>query len=248
MTARLPVVGIPCDYRMTGAHPFHMVGEKYIAAVRGGSDALPLLIPVLDPPLDIAELLARVDGLLLTGSPSNVAPKRYGGTNPRDGVMQDERRDATALDLVKEAVAKGVPTFCVCRGFQELNVAFGGTLHQHVAEVEGRSDHREDKAASLDMQYGPAHDVSVAAGGLLAKIVRERTFKVNSLHSQGIDRLAPSLHTDAVAPDGQIEAVSMPGAKSFLLGVQWHPEWRWSENLVSREIFAAFGKALREKR
>jgi len=248
MTVRLPVVGIPCDYRMTGAHPFHMVGEKYIAEVREGSDALPLLIPVLDPPLDIAELLARVDGLLLTGSPSNVAPKLYGGATPRDGVLQDERRDATALDLVREAVAKGTPTFCVCRGFQELNVAFGGTLHQHIAEVEGRSDHREDKAASLDVQYGPAHDVSVAAGGLLAKIVRERTFKVNSLHSQGIDRLAPSLHADAVAPDGQIEAVSMPRAKSFLLGVQWHPEWRWSENPVSREIFAAFGKALRAAR
>src|SRR5262249_23761354 len=110
MTGRLPVVGIPCDYRMTGAHPFHMVGEKYIAAIRDGSSALPLLIPVLDPPLDISEILARVDGLLLTGSPSNVAPTRYGGPQPREGVLQDERRDATALDLVKEAVANAVPT------------------------------------------------------------------------------------------------------------------------------------------
>lgn len=245
MTGRLPVVGIPCDYRMSGHHPIHMVGEKYIAAVREGSSALPLLIPVLEPPLDVSEILARVDGLLLTGSPSNVAPKRYGGREPRDGVLQDERRDATALDLVKAAVAKGVPTFCVCRGFQELNVAFGGTLHQHVQEVEGRADHREDKNATLDVQYGPAHDVHVKDGGLLARIVRERTFKVNSLHSQGIDRLAPQLHADAVSPDGQIEAVSMPGHQSFLLGVQWHPEWRWSENPVSREIFAAFGEVLR---
>jgi len=230
---------------MTGRHPFHMVGEKYIAAVREGSGALPMLIPVLDPPLDVSEIFARVDGLLLTGSPSNVAPKRYGGNDPRDGVLQDERRDATALDLVKVAVANGVPTFCVCRGFQELNVAFGGTLHQHIQEVEGRADHREDKTASLDVQYGPAHEVAVREGGLLSRIVRERTFKVNSLHSQGIDLLAPQFHADAVSPDGQIEAVSMPGAKSFLLGVQWHPEWRWSENPVSREIFTAFGDALR---
>src|SRR5580700_9730601 len=142
MSKSRPVVGIPCDYRMTGAHPFHMVGEKYVAAVREGSDALPLLIPVLDPPLDPRELLARVDGLLLTGSPSNVAPKLYGGPAPREGVLQDERRDAISLDLLKAAVAAGMPVLCVCRGFQELNVAFGGTLHQHVQEVAGRLDHR----------------------------------------------------------------------------------------------------------
>lgn len=245
MTARRPVVGIPADYRMTGAHPFHMVGEKYISAVREGADALPLLIPVLDPPLAPEELLERVDGLLLTGSPSNVAPRHYGGPAPREGVLQDERRDATSLGLIRAAVAAGKPTFCVCRGFQELNVVLGGTLHQHVQEVPGRNDHREDKNASLDEQYGPAHDVAVQAGGLLSKIVREKSFKVNSLHSQGIDRLADALHADAIAPDGQIEAVSMPDAKGFLLGVQWHPEWRWRENPVSREIFAAFGKALR---
>jgi putative glutamine amidotransferase len=245
MTARRPVVGIPADYRMTGAHPFHMVGEKYIAAVREGADALPFLIPVLDPPLSALEILERVDGLLLTGSPSNVAPRHYGGAAPREGVLQDERRDSTSLDLIRAAVASGKPTFCVCRGFQELNVVFGGTLHQHVHEVAGRSDHREDKNASLDVQYGPAHDVTVQPGGLLSTLVREKSFKVNSLHSQGIDRLASSLHADAIAPDGQIEAVSMPGAKGFLLGVQWHPEWRWQEDPVSREIFAAFGKALR---
>jgi putative glutamine amidotransferase len=227
-----------------GAHAFQMVGEKYIVAVREGAGALPLLVPVLDPPLEGKEILADVDGLLLTGSPSNVAPRRYGGAPPRDGVMQDERRDETSLALIREAVALGVPTLCICRGFQELNVAFGGTLHQHVAEVEGRSNHREDKKAPIDIQYEPSHDVTVSEGGLLAEIVRERTFKVNSLHSQGIDRLAPPLRANATAPDGLIEAVSMPGAKGFLLGLQWHPEWRWEENPVSRAIFTAFGKAL----
>ena len=239
-----PIVGIPCDRRMVGPHPFHAVGDKYITAVRDGAGAIPVLIPVLDNPLSNEEILESVDGLLFTGSPSNVAPRYYGGPAPREGVMQDEHRDATTLPLLEAAIAKGTPTLCVCRGFQELNVALGGTLHQHVQEVEGRIDHREDKDAPLDAQYGPAHDVRVAKDGLLAKIVSEHTFKVNSLHSQGIDRLAASLHADGVAPDGQIEAVSMPKARGFLLGVQWHPEWKWRENPQSRAIFAAFGRAL----
>ncbi|HEY0107362.1 MAG TPA: gamma-glutamyl-gamma-aminobutyrate hydrolase family protein [Rhizomicrobium sp.] len=244
MRARLPVVGIPCDRRMLGAHPFHAVGEKYIAAIRDAVPALPLLIPVLDPPIAPDDILASVDGLLFTGSPSNVAPKRYGGPPPRPGVMQDEHRDATALPLLKAAIAAGTPVLAICRGFQELNVAFGGTLHQHVHEVAGRDDHRENKDAPLDAQYGPAHDVAVQAGGVLAAMLREQRFAVNSLHSQGIDRLADGLRAEAVAPDGQIEAVSMPKAKGFVLGVQWHPEWAWSENAVSRAIFSSFGAML----
>ncbi|MGD0864962.1 MAG: gamma-glutamyl-gamma-aminobutyrate hydrolase family protein [Rhizomicrobium sp.] len=247
MPPRTPVVGIPCDHRLLGAHAFHMVGEKYIVAVRDAVGALPVLIPVLDPPITPAELLTTVDGLLLTGSPSNVSPRRYGGHGPRDGVLQDENRDATTLPLLEAAIAAGKPVLCVCRGFQELNVALGGTLLQHVHEIDGRIDHRENTSAPLDEQYGPAHDVQVLEGGLLSKIVDERTFKVNSLHSQGIDRLAASLHADAVAPDGTIEAVSLPNAKGFTLGLQWHPEWRWADNRVSREIFSAFGKALRSR-
>ncbi|HEY4943829.1 MAG TPA: gamma-glutamyl-gamma-aminobutyrate hydrolase family protein [Rhizomicrobium sp.] len=245
MTGKLPIVGFPCDRRMLGQHPFHVVGEKYIAAVREGSDALPFLIPVLEPPLTPRDILENVDGLLFTGSPSNVAPKLYGGPDPRPGVMQDEHRDATALPLLTCAIEMGRPVLCICRGFQELNVALGGTLHQHVQEVPGRRDHREPKDVPLDEMYGPAHDVLVAEGGLFAKLVRERTFAVNSLHSQGIDRLADSLRAEAVAPDGQIEAVSMPEAKGFVFAMQWHPEWAYAENPVSRAIFAAFGEALR---
>ena len=244
MRARDPIAGIICDRRMVGAHPFHMAGEKYIAAVREGARAIPLLIPVLEPPISPQEILASVDGLLFTGSPSNVAPHHYGGPAFRDSVMADAHRDATSLPLLNAAIEAGKPVLCLCRGFQELNVALGGTLHQFVHEVEGKHDHREDKQADLDAQYGPAHEVRVIEGGLLSKIVRERTFRVNSLHSQGIDKLAPSLHADAVAPDGIIEAVSMPGAKGFLLGLQWHPEWRWAENPVSREIFSAFAAAM----
>ncbi len=248
MPSRPAIVGIPCDHRKLGAHPFHIVGDKYIAAVRDGAGALPLLVPVLSPPISPSDVLASVDGLLFSGSSSNVSPRRYGGAPPREGVAQDENRDATTLPLLEAAIANGVPILCLCRGFQELNVALGGTLHQHVHEVPGRADHREDKDGDLDAQYGPAHPVHVVEGGLLARLAPAPAFVVNSLHSQGIDRLAPKLHADATAPDGTIEAVSMPAAKGFVLGVQWHPEWRWSENPVSRAVFCAFGDAVREFR
>ena len=199
------------------------------------------------PAIPTTELLTAFDGFLFTGSPSNVSPKRYGGLPPREGVLQDEHRDSTSLPLLEAAIDAGTPVLCVCRGFQELNVALGGSLFQHIHEIAGRSDHRENKNDSLDEQYGPAHDVQVADGSLLSTIVRERKFKVNSLHSQGVDRLAERLHADAVAPDGTIEAVSMPGSKGFLLGLQWHPEWHWAENPVSRAIFSAFGEALRTR-
>jgi putative glutamine amidotransferase len=222
-----------------------MAGEEYIAALRNGTGALPLLIPALDPPLAPEDILASVDGLLFSGSQSDVSPRHYGGPPARKGSLQDERRDSTALPLLRAAIEVGKPVLCICRGFQELNVALGGTLHQQVHEVSGRFDHRE-KGATLAEQYGPAHPVAVAEGGVLARIVPRRSFEVNSLHGQGIDKLAPPLFADAAAPDGQVEAVSMPDARGFLLGVQWHPEWRWAENEISRAIFAAFAAALRE--
>lgn len=243
MPRKKPIVGIPCDHRMIGPHPFHAVGEKYIIAVRDGARALPLLIPVLETPIDIAEILDTVDGILLTGSPSNVAPKHYGGTPPREGVTQDERRDATTLPLIRAIVDHGTPLLAVCRGFQELNVAYGGTLHQHVEEVPGRMDHREDKTAPLDVQYAPIHDVALT--GSFERIAGTPTIKVNSLHGQGIDRLGAGLLAEATAPDGQIEGVRVKDARAFALGVQWHPEWRFWENDFSKALFAAFGEAMR---
>lgn len=245
MTLKRPLVGIPCDHRMMGAHPFSLAGDKYIAAVRDGANALPLLVPALDPAIPPEEVLAAVDGLFFTGSPSNVSPAHYQGPPPREGVLQDALRDATTLPLLTAAIAAGKPVFCVCRGFQELNVALGGTLFQHLYEVPGRFDHREDKQAPLDVQYGPAHDVTVADGGILARLIPEKTFRVNSLHGQGIDRLAPTLFAEAIAPDGTIEAVSLPSARGFVLGVQWHPEWKWQDNSQSRALFSAFAGALR---
>lgn len=243
-----PVVGIIGDYRVIENHPAYVALESYIAAVRGGAEALPLLVPALDPPPAGEDILAVVDGLFFTGSPSNVSPKLYGGRAPRDPSSLDERRDALVMPLIRMAVAAGVPVLSICRGLQEMNVAFGGTLHQHLHELAGHFDHREREDTPLDKQYAPAHDIAVLDGGLLAGIVPSHRFRVNSLHGQGIDKLAPTLHADAVAPDGLIEAVSMPGAKGFLLAVQWHPEWRWADDEYSRAIFAAFGKALCQRR
>lgn len=239
-----PIVGFPCCRRMRGLHPFHMVGEKYIAAVREGADATPLLIPSFENPLDPDDVLDSVSGLLFTGSPSNVDPALYGAT-PREDTLLDPYRDGLTIPLLKAAIARGTPVLAICRGFQELNVALGGTLHQHIHEVPGRDDHREDESADLDTQYGPSHEVKVREGGLLMRLTGCASFRVNSLHSQGIDRLAPGLVAEAIAPDGQIEAVTLENAGAFVLGVQWHPEWRWSENAQSRAIFAAFGAALR---
>ncbi len=244
-----PLAGIVCDRGLRDGVAVHQANDEYVVAVRDGAGALPLLIPVTDVPLPAAEILARVDGLLFTGAVSNVAPHRYGGPPPRDPSLLDEARDATTLALIRAAIEAAKPVLCICRGFQELNVALGGTLHQHVQEIAGRLDHREDETADLEIQYGPAHAIRIAPDGLLARLAGPGLageVMVNSLHHQGIDRLAPGLVAEAMAPDGQIEAVSMPDAPGFLLGVQWHPEWRWSENSLGTAIFAAFGRAMRK--
>jgi putative glutamine amidotransferase len=243
------VVGVVCDRRVLHGHPFDMAGEKYIVAARAGAGTLPLLIPALDPPLDPREILPAIDGLLFTGSPSNVAPRHYSGAAARETTLLDEERDAVALPLLRAALAEGVPTLCLCRGFQELNVALGGTLHQHLHELEGYYDHRAAKHLPIEEQYGPAHDVTIFDGGMLADLADKaqagRVVRVNSLHSQGIDRIAPDLRVEAKAADGTIEAVGLKKAKGFLLAVQWHPEWKYRESRLSSVIFSAFGDAVR---
>jgi putative glutamine amidotransferase len=243
-----PVIGIPADRRMIGPHPFHAVGEKYIAAVTQAADCLPLLIPVLESPLDITEILQRVDGIFFTGSPSNVEPKHYAGPASVPGTLHDPHRDATTLSLIPRAVASGVPVFGVCRGFQEMNVALGGTLHQRVQEVAGFADHREDKDQPLDAQYAPVHDVVLEPGSLLRRLAGTDRVRVNSLHAQGVDRLGPDLAVEARAPDGLIEAFSVRSAPAFALAVQWHPEWQVMNDEFSKALFAEFGKAARHTR
>lgn len=239
----MKTVGIVTDRRIFDDMAVHQANDEYVVAVRDGAGALPLLIPSTDVPLGVADILAAVDGLLFTGSPSNVAPARYGASGPAD-MMLDPPRDAIALPLIGAAIAAGKPLLAICRGFQELNVALGGTLHQRVHDIPGRLDHRAKPDAPLDVQYGPAHAVTVYPGTLLARLAGAGGHTVNSLHHQGIDRLAASLAVNAVAPDSQIEAVSMPDAPGFVLGVQWHPEWKWAADALSRAIFGGFGAAL----
>ena len=236
-------VGIVCDRRTIDDMAVHQVNDEYVLAVRDGAGALPLLIPSTGTPLDSEAVLGALDGLLFTGAPSNVAPAQY-GASARPGTELDEIRDATSLPLLRAAVAGGVPVLAICRGFQELNVALGGSLHQHVHEIPGRMDHREPRGVPRDLEYAPAHSIAIAPGGVLARLSGLAEARVNSLHHQGIDRLAPGLVVEAKAPDGQIEAVSLPRAKAFLLGVQWHPEWAFARDPLSRAIFAAFGAAL----
>ena len=242
---RAPVVGIPADRRILGPHPFHCVGEKYLRAVVEGAGALPFLLPVLGEELDLESVLAHVDGLLFTGSPSNVEPQHYAGTPSAPGTLHDPHRDATTLPLLRLAIERDVPVLCICRGFQALNVALGGTLHQKLQEVPGLLDHREDPEQPLDVQYGLAHDLQLVPGGQFAQWAEgSLRLRVNSLHQQGIDRLAPTLRAEAHAPDGVVEAVSVPGRR-FVVGTQWHPEWRAMENPFSCALFGAFGEACR---
>ncbi len=232
---------------MLGDHAFHMVGEKYAEAVIGAAHAVPLLIPALAEELRFDELLDQLDGLLFTGSPSNVEPHHYRGAPSAPGTLHDPARDATTLPLIRKAVEVGVPVFGICRGFQEMNVAYGGTLHQRVHEVPGHLDHRDDESQPLEVQYGPVHDVILEPGGVLRALAGDDRIRVNSLHSQGIERLGGELAVEARAPDGLVEAFRVAGARRFALAVQWHPEWRVMSNPFSRGLFAAFGAAAAER-
>ncbi|MBP2229894.1 putative glutamine amidotransferase [Azospirillum agricola] len=239
-----PLIGIPACTRQLGEHPFHVCGDKYVRAVSDGAGGVPLLIPALGNALDMDDLVGRLDGLLVTGSPSNVEPHRYGGEPSEPGTLHDPDRDATSLPLILAALEMGVPLLGICRGFQELNVALGGSLHQKLHEVPGLNDHREDKTAPLPEQYGPAHRVRLTPGGLLSGLANgAESVSVNSLHGQGLHRVAEGLSVEAVAEDGLVEAVRVTAAPSFALAVQWHPEWRFWEDPLSAALLRAFGSA-----
>ena len=239
-----PLVGLPCCTRLVGDIATHWVGDKYVRAVSDAAGAVPLLLPALAERIAAADVVARLDGLLLTGSRSNVEPHHYAGAASQPGTLHDPERDALTLPLIRAAVGAGMPVLAICRGIQELNVALGGTLYQRVHEIEGRLDHRAPEGDVARRYAHSAHVVALAPGGMLERIAGERELVVNSLHSQGIDRLAPGLVVEAAAPDGQIEAVRHAEA-AFVLGVQWHPEYRVMDNRFSRALFAAFGAACR---
>ena len=240
-----PVIGVPADRREYGPHPFHMVGEKYLAALVQAADVLPLMAPVLPDDVDIDALLSKFDGIFLTGSYSNVEPHHYGGEPSEEGTLHDPHRDAVTLPLARRALDIGVPLLAVCRGFQELNVVLGGTLHQKVQEVPGYNNHLENKADPLDVQYGPSHQVHLPENGLLRGLNGSDTAMVNSLHEQGVAKLAQGVSVEALAEDGLVEAFRVDDVPGFALAVQWHPEWKATENEFYSAIFKAFGDACR---
>ena len=244
---RKPIVGIPADRREYTGQPFHMAGEKYLAAIVRSADAVPLIIPVLSKMLDIKALLRHVDGILLSGSYSNVEPHHYDGEASEEGTLHDPHRDAVTLPMIRVLLDNGVPLFAVCRGYQEFNVAMGGSLHQKVSVVPGYHNHLDDPDDPLDVQYGPSHPVVLTEGGLLRDLMGEATVMVNSLHEQGVARLGDGLSVEAVADDGLIEAFRVVDAPAFNLGVQWHPEWRSTEDELSTKMFKAFGDACRKR-
>ncbi len=239
-----PWVGLPTDSTPLGHHRFAVAGEKYIRALAVAAGATPVLLPSLQPPLPANHWLDRLDGLLLTGAVSNIEPHHYGGAPTWPGNPHDPARDANALSLLQAALERDLPVLAICRGFQELNVALGGTLHARVHAVPGLADHREDPAAPVEQQYAPSHAVQLTAGGWLAGWAGADRVKVNSVHGQGIDRLAAGLRVEARADDGLVEA-ARSHAHSFVLGVQWHPEWRVTDHPFHHRIFQAFGDACR---
>ena len=236
-----PIVLVAACNRAIGDHAFHVAGEKYVDAVRLAG-CQPLVVPIAAA-AELDALLALADGVLLTGSPSNVHPSHFSEDVYDLSLPLDPARDAWTLPLIPKALALGVPLLGICRGAQETNVALGGSLHQAVHEVPGHDDHRDDHTATVEVQYGVAHSVAVEPGGRLMELLGLPQFDVNSLHGQAVNQLADGLRVEARAPDGVIEAFSKPDAIGFNLCVQWHVEWQAADNPISTRILKAFGAA-----
>ena len=242
-----PIVIVPSCTKEIGVHPYYVAQMKYVDAVLSGADCMPLVLPAIGDRIDWAAVLASADGVMLSGSPSNVHPNHFGQDVHNPALPLDIARDATTLPLIRAVLERGIPLLAICRGAQEINVALGGSLHQAVHETPGLMNHYAGSAAAPEAQYAPAHRVTLTSGGRMAQILGGATdIMVNSLHGQGIDRLAPGLRVEALADDGLVEAFSVDCAGGFSLAVQWHPEWRVAENADSMKLFAAFGAACRQ--
>lgn len=246
--SRRPLVVIAADRIDRHGHPAHAVLHGYVRAASHCAGVMSLGLPAEAGAFDASDLIDSIDGLLLTGSPSNVSPEHYGIPAPLEELLLDPARDATVLPLLPRLVDAGIPILGVCRGLQEMNVAFGGTLDPAVHRRPGRLDHREcDHARPIERWYDDSHDINIVPGGVLATLLGDHRVRVNSLHHQGIDRLGLGLRVEATAPDGLVEAFSVASASAFALAVQWHPEMRIDDCPLAKAIFSAFGAACRER-
>ncbi len=251
MTPPPCMVWLPMDHRIMGTGdqqmPFLVLGEKYARAVKLGAAAQPVLFPLASAD-QIPELLDMVDGVLLTGSPANVHPSHFDQEVADPDLPLDPRRDELTLALVTACIRGAVPLLGLCRGFQEINIALGGSLHQAVHEISGHLDHREPKSAPYSEQYAPRHQITLAKGSIFETWAGGTEAKVNSLHGQAVARLAPGLTALATAPDGVVEGFGVASATAFAYAVQWHPEWQFEENPFYAAIFKSFGDACRASR
>lgn len=235
---------------MLGAQAYHVAGEKYLSAALDAAGAIPVIIPAIGRELRMDGLLESLHGLLFTGSPSNVEPHHYRGEPSSAGTLHDPQRDQTTLPLIPRAVAAGVPVLGICRGFQEMNVAFGGSLHPEIRELPGRVNHRMPRLETgeihpdHDVVFGDRHDVRLTPGGAFAQMMGRETIRVNSLHGQGILEPGERIVIEGVADDGTIEAIRIADAPGFALGVQWHAEYDPQRNPINQALFQAFGAAV----
>ncbi len=240
-----PLVAVPADKRFFDGYDWHATPNQYVEAAVSAAGVLPVIVPAFGDRLDLDGLLDSVDGVLVTGSKSNVHPSLYGGDASEKNGPYDPDRDATTLPLIRKAIERGVPLLAICRGIQEMNVALGGTLFAEVQEIEGRLDHRAPEGADRDTRFAIHQPVKIAEGSCLADVFGAGEIMVNSVHRQAVDRLGDKLVVEAVAADGTVEAVSVKNAPAFAVGVQWHPEYWASTDQNSGRIFQAFGDAVR---
>jgi putative glutamine amidotransferase len=247
-----PVIGVIGNtYLAENRFPSQRVGEKNLKAIVDITGALPLMFAGCPELTDVGALLDTVDGILLTGGRANVHPSRFGVEPDPKHEPYDERRDATALAVAEACVARGVPLFGICRGLQEMSVAFGCTLHPEIRELPGRVNHRMPRLENGEIHpdhnviFADRHDVHLTPGGTFAKLYGRETIRVNSLHGQGILNVDCRVIVEGVADDGTIEAIRIADAPGFALGVQWHAEYDPQTNPVNRTIFEAFGEAVK---
>jgi putative glutamine amidotransferase len=242
------LIAVAADTRHFDGYDWHCSPNTYLDAAIHVAGVVPLLVPAFRNDVDFDAVLDAVNGVMVTGSKTNVHPSLYGVAPTSAHEPFDEARDATSIPLLRRALERGVPVLAICRGIQELNVALGGTIATEIQELEGRMDHRAVVSDNQAERFKIHQKVSVKEGSCLASILGAGDVKVNSVHRQAIDRLAANLAVEATAPDGTIEAVSVTGAKAFAVGVQWHPEYWAKSDAPSRKILSAFGDAVRQHR
>lgn len=240
-----PLVAVSTDVRQFENYSWHAAPQQYLEAALTGAGVLPVLLPSFGDRLDLDELLSAVDGVMITGSKSNVHPSLYGGDASEANGPYDPARDATTLPLIRKAVERGVPLLAICRGIQEMNVALGGTLATEIQDREGSLDHRAPASENQDERFAIRQTVAIKPGSCLAGVFGAGDIRVNSVHRQAVDRLGPALQVEAVAEDGTVEAVSVRDARAFAVGVQWHPEYWVQSDSASQRVFKAFGDAVR---